>query len=226
MNNSAPLQFFFKYLITCFHSHMKNKIKDKNDKRYALFDVDHVELDKLAFERLRGEGERFVWSKNNLCQRLGLDFYDYYVRLGILVEEEVLDFSSETLDTTLCILYKTEVRFYHNLFCEWYAAHFLSQYVSRDEVILYKPWNRINGEQTTAENNQDYVWLYLDPFKLQYTYRFACGLNSKAAEKIIAYLKNRDDTHKFAILCFLEQSQKNGSRAERRRRSMLRGCDH
>ncbi|WP_411026894.1 hypothetical protein, partial [Salmonella sp. s55044] len=50
----------------------------------------------------------------------------------------------------------------------------------------------------------------LDPFDLQYVYRFSCGINNAVAEKIITYLKESNDGQKFAILCFLEQEGNTG----------------
>ncbi|KAJ8018988.1 hypothetical protein HOLleu_42690 [Holothuria leucospilota] len=179
-------------MISCFHSHMKNKIEDENVEKYDLFETEHTELDKLAFEGLSRKDQQIVWSKHYMCERLGQDFYNQYVRTGILVEEEVLDISDDP-NLIICehIKYKTEVKFYHKLFCEWYAANHLSEYASRNDITF------------------DHHYLkYLDPFDLQYVYRFSCGLNRKAADKIIGYLKTREDATKFAILCILEKSGK------------------
>ncbi|KAJ8018960.1 NLR family CARD domain-containing protein 4 [Holothuria leucospilota] len=176
---------FFRYMISCFHSHMKNKMEDDNVTKCDLFETEHTELDKLAFEGLSRKDQQIVWNKHYMCERLGQDFYDQYVRIGILVEEEVLDISDDpNAIISEHIQYKTEVRFYHKLFCEWYAAHHLSAYASRDDVT-FDPWEVSN---------------------LQYVYRFTCGLNRIAADKIIGYLKTRRDARKFAILCILEKS--------------------
>ncbi|KAJ8047411.1 NLR family CARD domain-containing protein 4 [Holothuria leucospilota] len=174
---------FFRYMISCFHSHMKNKMEDTNVKKYDLLEKEHSALDKLAFEGLLCG--KIVWEKEDLCQRLGNDFYDQYVRIGILVEDEVLDFSEY-------IEYKTEVRFYHKLFCEWYAAYHLSEYALRNELTL----------ESQGPNCYDLV--NLSPSNVQYTYRFACGLNHRAGEKLIGYLKTREDADKCVILCVLE----------------------
>ncbi|KAJ8018378.1 NACHT, LRR and PYD domains-containing protein 14 [Holothuria leucospilota] len=222
---------FFRYMISCFHSHMKNKMEDDNVIKYDLFETEHTELDKLAFEGLSRKNQQIVWSKHCMCERLGQDFYDQYVRIGILVEEEVLDISEDpNAIISEHIRYKTEVRFYHKLFCEWYAAHHLSEYASRDDVT-FDPWedseeSERSDSDTDPTNNdkvdeleepeyrhniesqRDHYLKYLDPFDLQYVYRFTCGLNRKAADKIIEYLKTREEEGKFAILCILEKSGK------------------
>ncbi|PIK35678.1 hypothetical protein BSL78_27495, partial [Apostichopus japonicus] len=54
-------------------------------------------------------------------------------------------------------------------------------------------------------SNADQLLGNLDPYDLQYVYRFACGLNKDASEHIIKYLQRTDEGQKFAILCILEQ---------------------
>ncbi|KAJ8049626.1 NACHT, LRR and PYD domains-containing protein 14 [Holothuria leucospilota] len=220
---------FFRYMISCFHSHMKNKMEDENVKKYDLFETEHTELDRIAFDGLSRKDQRIVWTKDYMCERLGQEFYDQYVRIGILVEEEVLDISDDpNAIISEHIQYKTEVRFYHKLFCEWYAAHHLSAYASRHDVN-FDPWKESkeskrsytdedslkngNVEEPEYENNIEgqtgqtgHYLKYLDPFDLQYVYRFSCGLNRIAADKIIGYLKTHQDATKSAILCILEKS--------------------
>ncbi|PIK34040.1 hypothetical protein BSL78_29140 [Apostichopus japonicus] len=84
-----------------------------------------------------------------------------------------------------------EVRFYHQLFCEWFASfHVVDILCTLEEPADVKP---ILGK--------------MDPFDLQYVFRFACGLNSTAGKKIIEYLKKKKEGEdKFAILCILENS--------------------
>ncbi|PIK36141.1 hypothetical protein BSL78_27030 [Apostichopus japonicus] len=79
------------------------------------------------------------------------------------------------------------VRFYHKLFCEWYAAHHL--------VTLVK--NACDINETLR---------FLDPFDLQYLFRFACGLDPDAGKKLINHLKSLPGGDTFAILCILEQT--------------------
>ncbi|KAJ8019001.1 NACHT, LRR and PYD domains-containing protein 14 [Holothuria leucospilota] len=197
---------FFRYMISCFHSHMKNKMEDENVEKYDLFETEHTELDKLAFEGLSRKDQQIVWSKHYMCERLGQDFYNQYVRIGILVEEEVLDISDDpNAVISEHIQYKTEVRLYHKLFCEWYAAHHLSEYASRND-ITFERWKSEYRNNVNCQT--DHYLKYLDPSDLQYVYRFSCGLNRIAADKIIRYLKTREDATKFAILCILEKSGK------------------
>ncbi|KAJ8018902.1 NLR family CARD domain-containing protein 4 [Holothuria leucospilota] len=183
---------FFRYMISCFHSHMRNKMEDENVRKYELFETDHRDLDKLAFEAFSGQSQRIIWDKDEMCQLVGREFYDQYIRIGILVEEESVDIIDDPgTPITEHVQYKKEVRFYHKLFCEWYAAHYLVDYLQRNPTLDLGEFLR-----------------HLDPFDVQYLYRFACGINSDSAEKIIDYLKNIDGGDKFAILCILEQTGK------------------
>lgn len=183
---------FFRYMITCFHSHMKNKLKDKNVHRFEIFERDHADLDKVAFEAFSAGNKKIVWKKDELRRQLGQEFYDQYLRIGIFVEEEVIEVVDDPeTPITEHAKYKKEVRFYHKIFCEWYAAHYLSDYI------------RQNPDMDFSEHLQ-----HLDPFDVQYLYRFSCGLNSTSAEKIIKHLNNLEGGDKFAILCILERSEK------------------
>ncbi|PIK52556.1 putative NLR family CARD domain-containing protein 4 [Apostichopus japonicus] len=179
---------FFRYMIASFHSHKRNKMKDENVEKFELMEHEHKELDKVAFEALSGKNQTIVWDRQQLCNHLGHEFYDQYIRIGILVEEEVINIA-DTLHPQSDIQYKQEVRFYHKLFCEWYAAHYVAEQLQG---------GRIDSIHSLLQN--------LDPFDLQYVYRFACGLNKIAAEKIIQYLQHEIEGKKFAILCMLEQA--------------------
>ncbi|XP_071851079.1 uncharacterized protein [Apostichopus japonicus] len=181
---------FFRYMISCFHSHMRIKMKDENVQKFELLENEHKALDKIAFEALSRKKQKIVWDKEKLRNELGCEFYDRYFRIGILVEEEVLDIADEVSDESH-IQYKKEVRFYHKLFCEWYAAYYVAECLSA----------------TSTENVHSFLDK-LDPFELQYLYRFVCGLDKIAAEKVIQYLQSKDDGKKFAVLCMLEQEEK------------------
>ncbi|KAJ8031734.1 NLR family CARD domain-containing protein 4 [Holothuria leucospilota] len=183
---------FFRYVILCFHSHMRNKMDEENVRKYELFESEHHDLDKAAFDALCSSSQKIVWKKDDLGQILGPEFYDQYVRTGILVEEEIIDIIDDPGSPIAeHVQYKTEVRFYHKLFCEWYAAHYLSSYL-----------------QQNADVNLSEFLQHLDPFDVQYMYRFSCGLNTDTAEQIITYLKNIEGGDKFAILCILEQTER------------------
>ncbi|KAJ8051095.1 NLR family CARD domain-containing protein 4 [Holothuria leucospilota] len=183
---------FFRYMISCFHSHMKNKMDDENVRKYELLESEHHNLDQAAFDALCGSSQKIVWEKDDLVQILGPEFYDQYVSIGILVEEEVIDIIDDPgTPITEHVQYKTEARFYHKIFCEWYAAHYLSSYLQE------------NADVDLSEFLQ-----HLDPFDVQYLYRFSCGLNADSAEEIITYLKSIEGGDKFAILCILEQTGK------------------
>ncbi|PIK40546.1 putative NLR family CARD domain-containing protein 4 [Apostichopus japonicus] len=181
---------FFRYMISCFHSHMKNKMKDENVTNFELFEHEHKLLDKIVFEALSGKNQKLLWNREQLRNQLGHEFYDQYLRIGIFVEEEVLNIA-DTPNVQIHIQYNTEVHFYHKTFCEWYAAHYVAEQLSSGNIDCI-----------------DYFLQNVDPFDLQYLYRFACGLNKIAAKKIIQYLQQKNESKKFAILCMLEQEDK------------------
>lgn len=182
---------FFRHMISCFHNHLKNKIEEKYCK-YEYFETKHNNLDKVAFEALSGHNQKIVWRKDDLSQELGQRMYDLYTRIGILVEEESFNINDEPgTDINEHIQSYREVRFYHKLFCEWYAAHYLVDYL------------KINPKVDTTSFLKP-----LNPFDLQYMYRFACGIDPDIAHKIIEYLTKIEGGDKFAILCILEQTGK------------------
>ncbi|KAJ8050541.1 NLR family CARD domain-containing protein 4 [Holothuria leucospilota] len=203
---------FFASIIKCFHRHLKNKIRSMNVQKYGSLEEDHSELDWVAFEGLCKENQQLVWGKDELCNRLGRDFYHQYVRLGILVEEDVLDMepSYTSMVAANLIPEKTEVRFYHKLFCEWYAAHYLASYASTSNVRFMGSYGNAEKLYHKSLGRKDIsnISKYLDPFDCQYVYRFACGLNANASGKIIEHLKNTENAHHFAVLCILEKEGK------------------
>ncbi|XP_071855459.1 NLR family CARD domain-containing protein 4-like isoform X2 [Apostichopus japonicus] len=181
---------FFRYMIKCFHSHMRNKSLDKHAKEHmSEHESEHDELSKVAFEGLCGENQQLSWRKDGLCTRLGQGFCQHYIAVGILVEEEV---SADTNDhtSTTDIQTRTDLRFYHQLFCEWFACFRLVEVVAATR------------NASELKNVLDKV----DPFNLQYLYRFTCGISPVVGKRIIEYLKSRKDGGKFAILCILEQT--------------------
>lgn len=219
--NVNSVTSFFRYMISCFHSHMKNKVKGRDDVQYNVaFETEHKQLNKLAFEGLSGKVKQMSWRKDYVRDYLGHEFYDQYVRVGILVEEEVLEISDDPKSPiSEHIQYQTEVRFYHKLFCEWYAAHQFSEYVSNDSVNII--WDHVDDSVHSScedvdwdheqvvhhQETNDYV-VDLSLSDVQYVYRFACGLNKITAERIIAFLKKKDDADKFIILCIIEKGGK------------------
>ncbi|PIK46266.1 hypothetical protein BSL78_16873 [Apostichopus japonicus] len=185
---------FFRYMISCFHSHSRNKIKDVNiQRKNEELERRHNELNKVAFEALSGDKQDIQWGSEILQKRLGEDFYDLYNHIGILVEEEVLE---NVPQSVVHMQYTKKVRFYHKLFCEWYAAHYIASVLSET--------NNISNSEREYED-MDKLLSNMDPFDLQYVYRFACGLNKSASDKIIRYLQESVKDQRFAALCFLEQ---------------------
>ncbi|PIK59652.1 putative NLR family CARD domain-containing protein 4 [Apostichopus japonicus] len=161
---------FFRYMMRCFHHHTRNKAEEYNVERYAtMFEANHEELSKVAFEGLSKENQQIVWEKVSLIKRL-----------------DGPDTPGKNIKT------KTEVSFYHKIFCEWFASFHVTGIAA--------------GVKDPAELEPSLG--KMDPFDLQYVFRFACGLNSGAGSSIIEYLKSKKGGDKFAILCILEQSGK------------------
>lgn len=79
------------------------------------------------------------------------------------------------------------------------------EYASRPEVKFDPRDEEVKGNVSLKDN--DFL-KNVDPAELQYVYRFACGLNLTAAEKIFQYLKTVCGGERFAILCILEQTGK------------------
>lgn len=182
----------FRYLISCFHSHMRNKMNDENVYTDMTLQNSHSKFEKFAFEALTSNHQKLVWSKEEISSRIGQSWHEQYVRIGILVEEEVIDINDNP-ETPISehIQYKTEVTFYHKLFCEWYAAHHLSALFVQKETAV----------------DLSVLLQHVDPLDLQYLLRFACGLNSYAVCTIIEYVKNVKDCETVAVLCIVEQAR-------------------
>ncbi|KAJ8048860.1 Nucleotide-binding oligomerization domain-containing protein 2 [Holothuria leucospilota] len=177
---------FFHYMIECFHSHMRIKMEDRNVRKEYLYEERHHKLDQMAFNGLIKKKKQITWPKEEVNELLGTEFVDKYLRIGILVEEEFLgDVGKE--DGSPSSEYKREVRFYHKIFCEWYAAHYLAKYAFGKKL---------------GELRKDLC--YMDPYDLQYLYRFACGLEHESGGNIIDYVMERGGSQ-FALLCILEQ---------------------
>ncbi|KAJ8048265.1 NLR family CARD domain-containing protein 4 [Holothuria leucospilota] len=200
---------FFRHIIKCFHSHevIRNLTGKREIKRVLQ---NHRALDKMAFEGLSRNTLQISWSRDELREKMTDDLYDEYIRIGILVEEEVYDYDA--------IDYEIETRFYHKLFLEWYAAHYLADEASNPEVE-FEPWPKefhpwcCNHDQNKTHNRTDdsalfggqkYLMKSLNPNDVHYLYRFACGLNPKTALKIIDHLGKNEGYDKYTLLCIIE----------------------
>ncbi|KAJ8050488.1 NACHT, LRR and PYD domains-containing protein 3 [Holothuria leucospilota] len=209
----ASVTRFFRHMVSCFHSHMKNKMRDENVTYYDINELDHQKLDKVAFEGLMAKRQQIVWKKVELLNRLGQEFYDQYVRIGILVEENVLHISDKPF--TEHIRCETEVRFYHKIFCEWYAAHYLVEILSSENITFNKGFDFFGVDKPYWDSNpiedkhsqgvnKDNDLGEIDPFDVQYLYRFSCGLSSTAGKQIIESLQKNKEHEKYTLLCILE----------------------
>ena len=168
---------FFRYMVTSLHFHLKYKDGLCDEESFNQYKRNHKKLNELAFATLYDGVNTDGWNMEDISERLGKDFVDHYLKVGIFVQDEDIDLDDKPGKK------ERKVNFYHNLFCEWYAAHHLAEHAPLQRELL--------------DN--------LDPFNLQYLYRFACGQNEETAETIIRHLKNIADGEKYATLCILEQ---------------------
>ncbi|KAJ8049685.1 NLR family CARD domain-containing protein 4 [Holothuria leucospilota] len=197
---------FFHEIMKGFFDHFKNKMENDNVPRQNIYQ-DHSILSKLAFEGLQGNNHQLSWTKQEMCDKIGKEVYDQYVRIGILVEKDAegfVDSSASHISQTV-----TKVTFYHKLFCEWYAAHYLSEYAAKPNVRLdhrdgpnpAPPSHEVEGKDV-LEN--------IDPLDTEYLYRFACGLNPEAAWKIDEYMTTKYGGEQFQMLCMIEKPEDPG----------------
>lgn len=171
---------FFSFIISCFHSHLRNKQTDENVMAYEINEYSHKKLDELSFQSLFESANLNPWTRTFLVKSLGKAFYKQYIDSGILVEEEEI-----TVDEYSVVKYQTTVRFHHKIFCEWYAGHHLTS------KTTHKWLNTMIRK--------------LDIKEFHNIYRFACGMNRKAATSIIDILKSLPGGLQLSILCLMEQ---------------------
>ncbi|PIK36063.1 putative NLR family CARD domain-containing protein 4 [Apostichopus japonicus] len=127
LRNCTSVTSFFRYMITCLHSHLKLKFKDENVDMLLLSENFHEELDKICFDHLNGHSYNPDISKDILIPKLGKEFLEHYLSIGILREETSVVMSNEPgIQASDHVKTVSNVRFYHSLFCEWYAAHHLA----------------------------------------------------------------------------------------------------
>lgn len=187
---------FFQHMMRCFHGHIRNKMQDNNPKlpSYKRFEHLHNALDEIAFESLSQPQQQLTWRRQVLQIRLGEAFYDYYVKTGILVEDQVYENVKRFVNPSRNEGEK-EVRFYHKLFCEWYAAHYAALLASK----------------TNDLSDLKRLFRFMEPEDLQYFYRFACGINRNGSGRIIECVKKKKGGDKLAILCLLEHRDQTKS---------------
>ncbi|XP_071820844.1 NLR family CARD domain-containing protein 4-like [Apostichopus japonicus] len=178
---------FFTYVIACVHNHMK--IKKDASTGVPAFETELAKLYRIAFDGLTQKNQQLAWENTYLVSELGQEFYDNYIKLGMLAQEVVFDIS-------LC-RYKTVARIWHKIICEFYASHHLVWILSEGASSVA---SSINVKETLNSIN---------PLDHQYVYRFACGLNKSAADIIIKHLQETEEGRQFAILCMLEQEEKS-----------------
>lgn len=179
---------FFRYMIGSFHEQMKNKLRNEDRSKQEKINVDHRKLDKLSFEALTEVNQEGKWVKQELRRFIGEALYDQYVAVGILVEEEKVKVDeSPNAPTSALVQRQTQTRFYHSIFRQWFAAHYIS-----DQARTF---------------NFDKKLKKLYQYDSEYVFRFACGINSVASPKIINFLKKCENSSNLVKLCTLEHKE-------------------
>ncbi|XP_071820702.1 uncharacterized protein [Apostichopus japonicus] len=178
---------FFTYVIACVHNHMV--IKKDASTGVPAFETELAKLYRIAFDGLTQKNQQLTWENTYLVSELGQEFYDNYIKLGMLAQEVIFDISQ--------CRYKTVARIWHKIICEFYASHHLVWILSEGASSAA---SSINVKETLNSIN---------PLDLQYVYRFACGLNKSAADIIVKHLQETEEGRQFAILCMLEQEEKS-----------------
>lgn len=195
--NLSNIAELLRHVIECFHVHEQIKGTGDTMDKHGKRSKDHVALDKAAFEGLITK--RNYWHKECFRQNIGANLYDVYVKIGMLVEEEVYNYEA--------IGYITEVRFCHKMFLEWFAAHFLVQqaltHEAARELRLETLQKSERMQQRATSQNKVHFVESLSPRDVDYMYRFACALNVEAGRKVLLHLAL---THslRHTLLCITE----------------------
>ncbi|KAJ8051142.1 NACHT, LRR and PYD domains-containing protein 2 [Holothuria leucospilota] len=181
---------FFRYVVSSFYEHKQIRAGTVSATVKDVHTSENQQLYKFAFESLRGKDRNLVWERETFLKLIGEPLYNELVEIGVLVEENVVEIVDDPgTSAGDHIQRRTHVSFHHKLICEWYAARYVADFVSR-----------------TGDGNLTAFFKGIDPVNLQYVYRIGCGLNPAAADKIIRYLHSIEGGDKFAILCILEQT--------------------
>lgn len=185
---------FFRFVIGSIYEHKKKKMREEDRQNFEQFKDDHHKLDKVCFETLKEENKFKQWIKDDLEKNIGKDLCDRYIAVEILLEEEVL-----VVDTSLkgsassLIERKTKVGFYHELFMQWFAAH----YIARRQTKVLRGYS-----------DSDLKKLLYQSFN--YVFMFACGINPRATVEVVSFLKRQGDDNYGELIKLCKQEGKHG----------------
>ncbi|KAJ8019361.1 Protein NLRC5 [Holothuria leucospilota] len=194
---------FFRYVVSSFYEHKQIRVGTLGATVKDMNTEENHKLYKFAFQSLKGKDKTLVWRRETLMEQIGELLYNDLVEIGVLVEGNVMKIK-DTPGTSAAehVQRRTDVSFHHKLLCEWYAAHYVADFIGRPSTSNWKKF----FSRSRPISNLKRFFEGVDPFDLQYVYRIACGLNPNAADKIIQYLHSIEGGDKFAILCILEQT--------------------
>lgn len=144
----------------------------------------------MAFEGLTDVKQTLAWEKEEFFEKVGKDCCEELLTIGILVEEELLNNSTDSSSLDY-VPYKHLIRFYHKIFTEWYAAHHLGELAKN--FSFFRNWRL------------GHILQQIDPQDVQFVFRFACGLNPITFKSIFKYLRDFNDD--VATLCIFEAAR-------------------
>ncbi|PIK43457.1 hypothetical protein BSL78_19702 [Apostichopus japonicus] len=181
---------YFRNMISCFHDHFKRKFHKHNQHTHVDEESNHTKLNEVAFESLVGYSTE-SWTRDYLCKILGNEFLEQYLRIGIFVEVR----EKKSAGAKLTSIVSRRVIFNHSLFCEWYAANYVVDFIAK------------LGSKFETSSDEYLIELLEDlyPSDYQHLYRFVCGIYPDVAKHIIHYIRGMEGSEEFTILCILEQ---------------------
>ncbi|PIK47799.1 hypothetical protein BSL78_15342 [Apostichopus japonicus] len=183
---------FFRYMVSSLHQHLKRKFKDENVEQVdLLIEREHKSLDKIAFESISGTERKTCWKRSDIAiawRIFACSVSTCWHTTGRRVDRIPRQSWYQAHEH---VEYITNVTFYHELFCEWYAAHHLADAVEK--------------LHSSSDEGVSDVLDIVDPSKHQYVFRFACGINLTAADVIIRYLSGLIGRSEIVIMCILER---------------------
>lgn len=184
----------FRFIMEHLQDNLRKKATDDKEKNNFIPEGDHRELDKAAFDGI--QQNKMFWRKDQFLQKIGKECYEHYKALGILVEEKVSASRDESnassnqwSSTSSVTTTQREVRFFHNIFCEWFAAHYLSQIPTTSTASEF---------ERTLHN--------VSSTNAPYLYRFACGLNPKITDSAIKCIQKKKGDERVGTMCMLEHN--------------------
>ncbi|PIK45557.1 hypothetical protein BSL78_17596, partial [Apostichopus japonicus] len=198
LQNYRTVTGLVRGLVSCFIRQMGKTIDANNERGFHLTDAETRKLGEIAMEGV-GYNKPTLWKIDEFIKRVGEQLCKGCIQVGILEMED-----------------DDMVKFYHPVFCEWFAAYYVSELTSRDDIKLYPPYE-MDGLDESEKNRESEILENADPENVLFFYNFASGMNSIAARNLHDYLNRIQGCDRLAALCLLEHEEQleEGSKAIR-----------